>query len=94
MLLKLSKVEQRYDAVVAVLRDGLRVSEVAEKFGVLRDTVYVWLARSEAGGLEALADRSHGPRRSPLRMAEELAAAIKDFDAGNHQPFSKPRLLG
>ena len=36
MLLELSKVEQRYDAVVAVLRDGLSVTEVAEKFGVHR----------------------------------------------------------
>jgi predicted dehydrogenase len=37
-----SKVEQRYDAVVAVVRDGMRVTEVAEKFGVHRDTVYAW----------------------------------------------------
>jgi transposase len=49
VLLELSKMEQRYDAVVAILRDGLRVSEVAEKFGVHRDTVYVWLARYEEG---------------------------------------------
>ena len=34
MLLELTKVEQRYDAVVAVIRDGMRVTEVAEKFGV------------------------------------------------------------
>ena len=39
VLKELSKVEQRYDAVVAVVRDGMRVSEVAEKFGVHRDTV-------------------------------------------------------
>ena len=39
MLMELSKVEQRYDAVLAVIRDGMRVTEVAEKFGVHRDTV-------------------------------------------------------
>jgi hypothetical protein len=49
VLLELSKMDQRYDAVVAILRDGLRVSEVAEKVGVHRDTVYVWLARYEEG---------------------------------------------
>ena len=38
MLKELSKVEQRYDADMAVIRDGMRVSEVAEKFGVHRDT--------------------------------------------------------
>jgi hypothetical protein len=32
MLRELSKVEQRYDAVLAVIREGMRVSEVAEKF--------------------------------------------------------------
>jgi hypothetical protein len=31
LLHELSKVELRYDAVVAVIRDGLAVSEVAEK---------------------------------------------------------------
>jgi hypothetical protein len=34
MLRELSKVEQRYDAVLAVIQDGMRVTEVAEKFGV------------------------------------------------------------
>lgn len=79
MLLELSKVEQRYDAVVAILRDGLGVSEAAEKFGVHRDTVYVWLARYEQGGLEGLADRSHRPRRSPLQMAPEVEAAVLEL---------------
>jgi transposase-like protein len=34
VLLETTKMEQRYDAVLAVIRDGLLVSEVAEKFGV------------------------------------------------------------
>ena len=37
MLKELSKAEQRYDAVLAVIRDGMAVSEVAAKFGVHRD---------------------------------------------------------
>jgi transposase InsO family protein len=79
VLLELSKVEQRYDAVVAILRDGLRVSEVAEKFGVHRDTVYVWLARYEEGGLDGLADRSHRPRSSPLQMAAAVEARVLEL---------------
>ena len=59
MLMELSKVEQRYEAVLAVIRDGLAVTEVAAAFGVGRQTVHVWLARYEAGGLGALEDRSH-----------------------------------
>jgi hypothetical protein len=64
---ELSKVEQRYDAVVAVVRDGLTVTEVAAKFGVHRDTVYVWMARYEADGLDGLAERSHRPHRPRCR---------------------------
>ena len=54
MLVELSKMEQRYQAVMAVQVDGLTVTEVAEKFGVSRQTVHAWLRRYEAGGLEAL----------------------------------------
>ena len=61
MLVELSKMEQRYDAVLGVLRDGFTVTEVAQKFNVSRQTVHMWLARYEEGGLEALADRSHRP---------------------------------
>ena len=76
MLKELSKVEQRYDAVVAVIRDGMAVTEVAEKFGVHRDTVYVWLARYEAEGLEGLGDRSHRPHHSPLQMPAAIEARV------------------
>ena len=65
MLVELSKMEQRYDAVLGVLRDGFTVTEVAQKFNVSRQTVHVWLARYEEGGLEALAERSHRPEHSP-----------------------------
>jgi transposase len=53
MLWESSKMEQRYDAVVGVIRDGLTVTEVARKFGVSRQSVCTWLARHEAGGLDA-----------------------------------------
>jgi transposase InsO family protein len=79
MLKELSKVEQRYDAVVAVIRDGVRVSEVADKFGVHRDTVYVWLARYEAAGLDGLVERSHRPHRSPLQMAAATEARVLEL---------------
>ena len=79
MLKELSKVEQRYDAVMAVIRDGMSVTEVAEKFGVHRDTVYAWMGRYEAGGLEGLTDRSHRPHRSPLQMAAPVEARVLEL---------------
>jgi transposase len=47
--------------VLAVISDGLSVSQVAQKFGVSRQTLHSWLARYEAESLEGLADRSHRP---------------------------------
>ena len=47
--------------MLAVISDGLSVSQVAEKVGVSRQTLHTWLARYEAQGLEGLVDRSHRP---------------------------------
>ena len=79
MLRELSKVEQRYDAVLAVIREGMRVSEVAEKFGVHRDTVHAWSARYETEGLDALRDRSHRPNASPLQMPAVIEARVLEL---------------
>ncbi len=50
MLWESSKMEQRYDAVLGVIRDGFTVTEVATKFGVSRQAVHAWLKRYEEGG--------------------------------------------
>lgn len=39
--------EQRYQAVLAVISDGLSISQVASKVGVSRQTLHSWLARYE-----------------------------------------------
>ena len=49
MLVELSKMEQRYDAAFCVIRDGFTVTEVAQKFGVSRESMQVWLVGYEAG---------------------------------------------
>lgn len=76
MFKEISKMEQRYDAVLMVIRDGFRVSEVALKFKVSRQTLYKWMADYEAGGLEGLQDRSHRPLHVPHQLDGEREAAI------------------
>jgi transposase len=76
VLVELSVMEQRYQAVLAVVQDGWQVVEVARRLGVSRQTVHAWIARYEAGGLAALADRSHLPRSCPHQTAAEIEAAI------------------
>ena len=43
MLVELSVVEQRYQAVLAVMRHGVPVVEVARRFEVSRQAVHRWL---------------------------------------------------
>ena len=62
MLRELNVVEQRYRAVLQVL-DGIPVTEVAERFGVARQTVHLWVSRYRDNGIDGLADRSHAPKR-------------------------------
>ena len=76
MLLELTVAEQRFNAVMEVLRDGLAVIEVADRYGVSRQTVHGWLRRWKIGGLDALADRSHRPRRCPHQMPANLEARL------------------
>ncbi len=84
MLWESSKMEQRYDAVLGVLRDGFSVTEVAQKFGVSRQAVHLWLKRYEEGGLEALGERSHKPRVSPNQMPALVEARV--LELRRHHP--------
>ena len=76
---EMSVAEQRYQAVLAVISDGETVTDVAARFGVSRQTVHVWLAKYEAGGLENLGDGSHRPRSCPHQMSAVVEVAIADM---------------
>jgi transposase InsO family protein len=76
VLVELSVMEQRYQAVLAVVQDGWKVTEVAQRLGVSRQSVHAWIARYEAGGLGALADHSHRPATCPHQTGPEIEARI------------------
>jgi transposase InsO family protein len=88
---EISVVEQRYQAVLAVLADGRTVAEVAGQWSVSRQTVHSWLARYEAAGLSGLADRSHRPISCP----HQLGADVVDVVLGlrRSRPYWGPRRL-
>jgi transposase InsO family protein len=77
-LVVLSVVEQRLDAVRAVL-DGAEVVEVAARMGVHRATVHRWVARYLAGQLAGPADGSHRPHSSPRQVAEMVEVAVAEM---------------
>jgi transposase InsO family protein len=76
VLVELSVMEQRYQAVLAVVQDGWKVTEVAARLNVSRQSVHTWIARYEQGGLAALADRSHRPTVCPHQTSAEVEALI------------------
>ncbi|OBJ19344.1 IS481 family transposase [Mycobacterium colombiense] len=88
---ELSVSEQRYQAVMAVVGDGLSISQVAEKVGVSRQTLHAWLARYEAEGLDGLADRSHRPVSCPHQMPAVVEAAV--LELRRSRPYWGPRRL-
>lgn len=88
---ELSVVEQRYQAVMAVIGDGLSISQVAEKVGVSRQTLHAWLARYEAEGLDGLKDRSHRPRGCPHQMDAHVEAQL--LELRRSRPYWGPRRL-
>ena len=83
--------EQRYQAVLAVLADGLGVTQAAGKVGVSRQTLHAWLARYEAEGLDGLVDRSHRPVRCPHQMSAGVEAAL--LELRRSRPYWGPRRL-
>jgi transposase len=88
---ELSVAEQRYQAVLAVIADGLSISQVAGKVGVSRQTLHSWLARYEAGGLEGLVDRSHRPVSCPHQMPAAVEAML--LELRRSRPYWGPRRL-
>ena len=91
-LVELSVMEQRYQAVMAVVQDGWKVTEVADRLGVSRQSVHTWIARYEAGGLPALADGSHRPQSCAHQIAPELEALICELRR-KHPGWGPRRIL-
>ncbi len=77
-LVVLSKVEQRLDAVRAVL-GGATVTEVAAAVGVSRVSVHAWLRRYLTEGVTGLADRSHRPRSCPHQASDAVAVRVAEM---------------
>lgn len=92
MLWEVSVVEQRYDAVVEVIRDGTSVVEIAERLGVSRQSVHTWLRRYRDGGLEALKDRSHRPLSCPHQLDAVTEARVLELRR-LHPAWGPRRLL-
>jgi transposase InsO family protein len=77
-LVVLSVVEQRLDAVRAVL-DGAEVVEVAARVGVHRSTLHRWVARYLTDQLAGLADRTHRPHSCPRQVTDVVEVTVAEM---------------
>ena len=91
MLVELGLVEQRYQAVLEVLTGG-SVTDVARRFGVVRQTVHTWLRRYASDGLVGLVDRSSRPGSCPHQTPAEIEARIVEMRRAH--PGWGPRTIG
>jgi transposase InsO family protein len=91
MLWELSVVEQRYRAVLEVAA-GVPVTEVADRYGVSRQSVHAWLRRYQSEGPSGLADRSHRVRAHPWQIPAELEAAVCELRR-SHPRWGPKRLV-
>ena len=90
MLWELSVAEQRYRAVLEV-GAGVPVTEVAERYGVSRQSVHTWLVRYQREGVAGLEDRSHQVHHHPWRIPAEIEELVCELRRGH--PTWGPRRL-
>jgi transposase InsO family protein len=67
------------------------VAEVAERYGVSRQSVHTWLVRYRQEGIAGLEDRSHQVHDHPWRIPAEIEEAICELRRGH--PRWGPRRL-
>jgi transposase InsO family protein len=91
MLWELSVAEQRYRAVLEV-GAGIPVTEVAERYGVSRQSVHTWLVRYRQEGIAGLEDRSHQVHHHPWRIAAEVEELICELRRA-HPKWGPRRLV-
>jgi transposase InsO family protein len=92
VLVELGLVEQRYQAVLEVLNDGAKVTEVARRYGVSRSAVHEWLVKYAMHGLAGLVDHSSKPSSCPHQMDPVVEARIAELR--REHPGWGPRTIG
>ena len=90
-LVELSVVEQRYRAVLDAVA-GVPVTEVADRYGVSRQSVHAWVRRYEQGGLAGLMDRSRRPESCPHQASAEVETAVCELRR-EHPKWGPVRLV-
>ena len=68
--------ERRVQMLMDWETGAFSVTELSRRYGVSRDTVYLWTLRRQSGAGEWFADRSRAPLSCPHRLAEARVEPI------------------
>ena len=79
----LSVNERWLEILLTPMRDQITVAETCRRYGILRQTFYVYQRRLFADGVAALVPLSRRPLRSPGQTAAELEAEIVRLRTAN-----------
>jgi transposase len=78
----MSVTDMRLEVLLEAARSGETVTAICERFGISRETYYVYLRRYRSEGLEGLEPRScqplHQPQRMPAQIEEQICRMRKD----------------
>jgi transposase InsO family protein len=83
--------KERVKFITAHLEGDASFTEHCERFGISRQKGYKWLERYEAGGIEALGDRSRRPHSNSRSIAPSVVELIVELRA--KRPTWGPRKL-
>ena len=73
---EVSTVSLRLEFVTLATAEGANVRDLCRRYAITPRTAYKWIDRFEAGGADALADRSRRPSTSPGLCPAEVEAAV------------------
>lgn len=84
-------VQERQRLIEALMEGRHTMTELAQRFGTSRKTIYKWIARFKSEGPAGLFDRGHAAKSHPNATPAEVAAAL--IRAKNARPTWGPLKL-
>ena len=76
---ELTALDIRKEMVNEYLSNDYTITELSERYGLARKTIYKWLERYQCQGEEGLAERSHTPFNHPNATDEEIVQNILEM---------------
>src|SRR5208337_5261086 len=74
-----SVMEEKARFVLEYEQDEHTMSELCQRYGIARETGYVWLRRYRAWGLEGLLELNRAARRHPNQTAPQMEQAVLEL---------------